>query len=331
MAEGPQETDEQAVRIDDGAGISEVDLVDVDPSIPPPGYIPGGSQLPPATTETIEALASAVLRLRAEVEASDDPPRKARLLNEAGEIQEGGGDEVGAARDYLTAYNFDTSFREPLEGLVRLLERRRSLANLGKLIDALVAAAVTPEEKARAHTMRAVFCEDTQKDLEGARGAAREATETGAMPADLGPAWLVLELVAAKLEDQALREEALAGRAELASDPTWHGLLLLDCAKLATSAGDVERALTIAESARALGAGATWAAVTTIARIVQSDPGLPGSETAATRAAIHAEALERVAHLAHTAVHDAARGDELGVPTDARSLPLVIDALYREA
>src|SRR5579864_8863975 len=129
-------------------------------SVPPPGPIPGASQLPPAPVETLEAVAAAVSRLRAEVDATGDRSRKARLLDESGEIQERGGDEQGAARDYLAAYNADTSFREPLEGLVRLLERRRSLANLGKLIEALVAAAVTPEEKARALTQRAVFSED---------------------------------------------------------------------------------------------------------------------------------------------------------------------------
>src|SRR5690606_21521680 len=122
-------------------------------------------------------------------------------------------------------------------------ERRRSLANLGKLIEALVAAASTPEERSRALTQRAVFAEDVQKDLEGARGAAREATETGAVPADLGPAWLTLELVAAKLGDVAQREEALAGRAELTVDPTWKGLLLVDAAELAAKSGDVDRAL----------------------------------------------------------------------------------------
>ena len=133
----------------------------------------GASQLPPAPIETIEAVASAVGRLRDEVAATTEKARKARLLNEAAEIQERGGDEAGAARDYLAAYNSDTSFREPLEGLVRLLERRRSLSNLGKLTEALVASAATVEERARALTLRALFVEDVQKDLDGARGLAR--------------------------------------------------------------------------------------------------------------------------------------------------------------
>src|SRR5207248_6884689 len=102
-AEGPPRGDEAGLLSED------------DHTVPAPGAIPGASQLPPAPVETIEAIAAAVQRLRAEVDATTDRGRKARLLNEAGEIQERGGDEPGAARDYLAAYNADTSFREPLE------------------------------------------------------------------------------------------------------------------------------------------------------------------------------------------------------------------------
>jgi hypothetical protein len=300
-------------------------------SIPPPGAISGASQLPPAPVETIEAIAAAVGRLRAEVDATTERARKARLLNEAGEIQERGGDEPGAARDYLAAYNADTSFREPLEGLVRLLERRRSLANLGKLVEALVAAAVTPEERARALTERALFSEDVQKDLEGARGAAREATETGAVASDLGAAWLTLELVASKLGDAALREEALAGRAELAIDPTWKGLLLVDVATLAAASGEVDKAIETAAKARDLGAGATWAATAAIERITHAEPGLPGTDDARARARILAEALEARAEMVRESLETPARGDALGVPRHARTLAQATDLLLRAA
>jgi hypothetical protein len=298
---------------------------------PPPGMISGASQLPPAPIETIEAIAAAVGRLRAEVDATTDRQRKARLLDEAGEIQERGGDEPGAARDYLAAYNADTSFREPLEGLVRLLERRRSLANLGKLVEALVAAAVTPEERARALTERALFLEDVQKDLEGARGAAREATESGAGASDLGAAWLTLELVTAKLRDAAQREEALAGRADLATHPTWRGLLLVDVAGLAAASGEIDRALEIAAKARDEGDGATWAATVAIERITRSEPGLPGSDDARKRARIHAEALEARAEMIRDALADADRGNKLGVPRHARTLEHATDLLLRAA
>ena len=317
---------------DSTLGVAEKAADDGDPqAVAPPGAIPGASQLPPAPIETIEAIAAAVGRLRAEVDATNDRPRKARLLNEAGEIQERGGDEPGAARDYLAAYNADTSFREPLEGLVRLLERRRSLANLGKLVEALVAAAVTPEERARALTERAIFSEDVQKDLEGARGAAREATETGAIASDLGAAWLTLELVASKLGDAALREEALAGRAELAIDPTWKAMLLIDVAALAAASGDIDKAIETAAKARDIGEGATWAATGAIERITRAEPGLAGTDEARARARLHAEALEARAEMVREALGNAARGDALGVPLHARTVEHATDLLLHAA
>ncbi|AKV01833.1 Exonuclease SbcC [Labilithrix luteola] len=301
------------------------------PAPPSPGLISGASQLPPAPIETIEAIAAAVGRLRGEIDATMDKARRARLLHEAGEIQERAGEEPGAARDYLAAYNADTSFREPLEGLVRVLERRRSVSNLGKLVEALVAAASTPDERARALTERALFFDDVQKDLEGARGAAREATETGAKPADLGAAWLTLELAAAKLGDAAQREEALAGRAELTIDPTWRGLLLVDVASLAAATGEITRALDIAARARSDGGEAAWLAAVTAERIVRADPGLKGSDEAHERAKSLAEVLEARADMIEASVDAAERGDALGVPSHLRQHAFAADALLSAA
>lgn len=301
------------------------------PSPPAPGLISGASQLPPAPVETIEAIAAAVGRLRSEIDATTDKARKARLLHEAGEIQERAGEEPGAARDYLAAYNADTSFREPLEGLVRVLERRRSVSNLGKLVEALVAAATTPDERARALTERALFFADVQKDLEGARGAAREATESGAKPADLGAAWLTLELAAAKLGDAAQREEALAGRAELTIDPTWRGLLLVDVASLAAATGEITRALDIATRARTEGGEAAWLAAVTAERILRAEPGLKGSDEATERSRALAEVLEARADMIEASVDAAERGDALGVPTYQRRRAFAADALLTAA
>ena len=36
-------------------------------------------------------------------------------------LEERGGDEMGAAREFLASFNSHPQFREPLEGLVRLL------------------------------------------------------------------------------------------------------------------------------------------------------------------------------------------------------------------
>src|SRR5262245_250276 len=83
-----------------------------------------------------------VRRLRAEAEASEEPSRKAVLLHEVGELEERVlKDELAAAREYLAAFNFDGNFREPLEALVRILERRRSLKNLGRVFESLNQAA----------------------------------------------------------------------------------------------------------------------------------------------------------------------------------------------
>ncbi len=287
------------------------------------------SNASPARQAVTEAAAAAVRRVRAEVAVTVDRGRKARLLNEAAEIQELAGDEPSAARDYLSAYNADTNFREPLEGLVRLLERRRSLSNLGKLIEALVAAAATPDERARALTERATFIEDVQKDLEGARGAAREATETGAVASNLGAAWLTLELVAAKLGDATLREEALAGRADLTSHATWRALLLIDVARLAAASGDVDRALAIVIKARDENDLATWSAHVEIERLVRLEFGFASTSDTRAQARILAESFDRRAELIHEACTDAAGGDSLGVPMRERSLESAVDVLLR--
>lgn len=208
--------------------------VDAPPSAPP---------RPRLSSAFFESADAAVLRLREEAEAHADPARRARLLAEAANLVELAGDEAGAARDFLDAFNADTTFREALEALLRLLERRRSHANLGKLVEALVSAAERPEERARALLMRAAFLRDVQDDAEGARGAARDATEVDAPPVDLDPAWLTLEATAAALGDAPVRDEALAARADAAVDPRVRALLRVSAAQLAARGGDATRAL----------------------------------------------------------------------------------------
>jgi tetratricopeptide (TPR) repeat protein len=273
--------------------------------------------------------------LRAEITATQDRLRQARLLGEAGDIAEREGDEPTAARDYLAAFNADPTFREPLEALVRLLERRRSLKNLGRVIDALVRAAQTPSEKARALVMRAAYAEDVQNDVEIAKGSALEAlsaskeSETD-IPEHASVA-LTLELVAARLGDGALREEGLAERTKGADDPTWKALLLLDIGRMAAQRGEVERALAIFSEARALGAGATFAAALEAERLAKSDPGLAGSEEAKTRSDAYADALEAQAALVGEALAAEERGTELGVPRWAIHRAFLVDAYLRAA
>src|SRR5580693_5552759 len=94
------------------------------PSQPPDAF--HGSRVPPPPPDALKEVEGLLTRLRAEAAGSDDKARRARLLYEIGEIEERSGDEPAAARDYLASFNADSAFREGVEGLLRLLERRRS-------------------------------------------------------------------------------------------------------------------------------------------------------------------------------------------------------------
>ncbi|HWL85404.1 MAG TPA: hypothetical protein VNO21_06360, partial [Polyangiaceae bacterium] len=281
-----------------------------------------------------EVRGESIKYLRAEVAASEDRARQARLLSEIGDLLERAGDEPGAARDYLAAFNADPMFREPLEALVRLMERRRSLKNLGRVIDALVRASVTPEEKTRALIMRAAFLEDVAGDLKGAKEALREGTELSAADVESAFAWLSLELVSAKSGDPAARRHALSERAHRPSDPTWQGLLLIDLAKMLAVSQDLPGALAALEEARGKKAGASYLAVIAAERLARGESGesiLGSEEDAKTRADAYAGALDAQVELLLTAIADGARGDALGVPHAVRTRQHMVDASLRAA
>jgi tetratricopeptide (TPR) repeat protein len=282
---------------------------------------------PPALS--VEA-AAAVAWLRSEVAGSAGKARQARLLGEVGEIEERNGDEAGAARDYLAAFNADPSFREPLEGLVRLLERRHSFRNLGKVIDAFVKSSKKPEEAGRALLMKSAFAADVAGDLSAARDAALYATKAATTGPEAALSWLTLEVIAGKLGDLALRREALEKRVSHTTDPTWKALLLLDLASL-EAPDDPTLALKHAREAVSLGGGATFRALQKTARLVRRHPGEPGSAEADERSRLYAAALERQGDILRDAVKDAERGDAAGAPRWARTRAHVIDAWLRGA
>jgi tetratricopeptide (TPR) repeat protein len=249
------------------------------------------------------------------------------LLLELANLEERAGDEPAAARDYLAAYNADPSYREPLEGLVGLLEKRRSLKNLGKLVDALVRSATRPDEKVRALLMRANYQADVVDDLAEAKSAAREATTVeGAPTAERASAWLAFEVFAGRSGDMTAREAALAERTGLASQPTWRALLLLDRARMATAAARLNDAVALLEEARSLGSSATWAVATSLEQLVREHPATRGSDEVRARAETHADALDHIASLIEQAMLDGARGDALGVPQWARHRARLVDA-----
>ncbi len=281
-----------------------------------------------AATEVRDAIAW----LREEVAASQAKIRQARLLSEIGDVEERTGDEPGAARDYLASFNADPSFREPLEGLIRLLDRRHSFRNLGKVIDALVKASVKrPEEAARALLMKAAFAADVTGDLDAARDAAIAATKAATSGPESALAWLTLELLAGKIGDQELRREALAKRTTHTNDPTWRGLLLLDLAQLTAEGADVSTALALSREAQLLGGAATYRVTVAAARLIRREPGAPGSEDATRRSKLYASVLEAQGALIRDAIAAPERGDQLGVPRWARKRAHMVDAWLRAA
>jgi cellulose synthase operon protein C len=265
-----------------------------------------------------EAYAAAAVRLRAELDATTDAGARAVFLHESGVLLEKAGDDPGAARDYLAAFNAEPMFREPLEALVALLHRRRSVKNLGKLLEALVRAAATTDEASRALVERASFLTEQQADLAGAKQALREAVSEN--PDEL-TGWLELEILAGKESDKAARLEALAERAARAEPPTWRALLMLDVADMEAQAGDREKAAATCRAAAVLEGAARFRAYVLLgdlARREQDD-------------SLLAEALEAQAELVLGALEDGAAGDAEGVPVYVRTAHFVADALLRAA
>lgn len=274
-------------------------------------------------------VAAAVDRLRAEIATATESTRKARLLYEVGEIHEREGDSRRAEQDYVDASAADPDFREALEARVRLAARCGNGEARPALVSELIAAASTPEEKTRALLERAAVLESVEDDLERALEVVCEATETGAAPADLGAAWLLLERLAARTGSTSLRERALAARAENASDSDWRGLLLVDLAELAERRADAERASELAGRALHTGGLATWAATSVLERVSRHEG--ESSETERTRARVHAQAMEARAELLHQAMNDPDRGSASGVPSHACSIEHIADSLLRAA
>ncbi|MFC1642717.1 hypothetical protein ACFL5O_08540, partial [Myxococcota bacterium] len=104
---------------------------------------------PPLTADP-NLVTSAIARIRAEHAASDSGQMQAVLLHELGVLEELLGDESASARDQLAAVNAEPEFREPLERLIAIVEKRQSYRNLGKLLERLVRVANSPEETGRA-------------------------------------------------------------------------------------------------------------------------------------------------------------------------------------
>lgn len=272
----------------------------------------------PRFVSQVLALPESLSFLREERDASEDATVKASLALELGRALERSGDDAGAAREYLAVVNDAPDFREPLESLVALLYRRRSVKNLGKMLDALVRAASTTEETARALIEKAAFQLDHEDDVAAAKDSLTSATQENA---DDGAAWLELELIAGRGNDLEGRVAALAERAQRAEPPVWRALLLLDLALLEAKAGDAGKAAETCRAAAMLEGAARFRAYQALADLARGE----------NNPIWLAEALEAQAELASEALDEANDGDEQGVPTHARSKDFVADALVRAA
>jgi lipopolysaccharide biosynthesis regulator YciM len=275
----------------------------------------------PSTTSSLDTngVAATATKLRAECDAAASPEQKGLLLHEIGVLEDFARNDGQAARDLLSAVNALPEFREPLERLVVLIERRKSYKNLGKLLDRLVKVAETPEESSRALVALAEYREDQETDLPGAKQALERATEVKGDDVD---AWLSLEYIAAKLGDEPLRTRALAARADLATDPAWKALLLVDVARLRAAAGAIDEAIAAIERALEAKSSASFIALRELSAL-----GL-----AADRADLTASSLEKQAALIERALSGGAPDDEvLEIPEERRTPAHVADLLLRAA
>lgn len=248
------------------------------------------------------ALVTSVMqRLRAEHDATESMASKALLLHELGVLSEALGDEAGSARDQLGAVNADPDFREPLERLIAIIQRRQSYKNLGKLLERQVRVAETAEERARALLDQACFASDHEGDDGSARMLLESAADESPDDASL---WLALELSAGKTSDAELRDRALAARARLAQDPLWKQLLLIDLGELRSAGAEIVTARQALEEAVGLGAGATFEALEALARFAHENSAPDVEE----------RALEALADAIALAKSDPEHGDQIGVP-----------------
>lgn len=271
----------------------------------------------PSTTKTAAASADSTLpdlglvtatieRLREEQERADTSALRAVLLHEIALLEERMGDEGAAARDQLSAVNEQPDYREPLEQLITIIERRQSYKNLGKLLERLARVSDSPEEIERAELDHAAHLVRFEKNPDAARAALEHALDHAPESAAL---WYALELIAGKLQDGALRQRALKSRVDLTQHSTWRALLAVDLGKMAAASGDLDLAITALQKAIDQASPATFVAARTLEDLARREQ----------REELLASALETQATLIERALDDASSGDSLGVPSYRRS------------
>jgi predicted Zn-dependent protease len=266
-----------------------------------------------STAQDLTVVTSAIARLRAEHDGASDNKTRAILLHEIGVLEERVGDETASLRSQLGALNSEPEFREPLERLIAIIERRQAHKKLGKLLERLVSVADGPEERTRALLDHAYCLLDHEDDPTGARMLLEQATEEA--PQDASP-WLALELIAAKLADSELRERALLARASHSENPHWKALLLRSLAEQRAAQGDHEGAEHALEAAIELGSPATFDCLTALVELSRKS----------SDSAVGLRAQVRVAEAIEATLLEPEAGERAGVPAHLRSNAALADA-----
>lgn len=266
----------------------------------------------PSTTKTAAASADStapdpglvtatIERLREEHERAESSSLRALLLHEIALLEERMGDEGAAARDQLSAVNEQPEFREPLEQLITIIQRRQSYKNLGKLLERLVRVSDTPEAIERAQLDHAAHLARFEDNLNAARDALEAAL---AHTPESASVWYALETVAGKLRDPELRQRALKARIDLTQHSTWRALLAIDLARLAAQSGDIDLAVSTLQKGIDQAGPATFRAARALEELARREG----------RTDLLAGALETQATLIERALEDSSALDSFGVP-----------------
>lgn len=284
-----------------------------------------GSTAGPRPTETSVPDGSRVdvakvAALRAEMEASGgDRARQAMLAYEIGRtIEDGGGGEAAAVREYLGAYNLDPSFRPPLFELVRMFERRRSFKNLARLYEAELKSATSPAETSSALVDRASLLEDHLGQADAA-GPLFEQAKTD--DPDGLAALLMLERRAGLQGDEAAALSALEGRAARTKTPALRAILMVELARERERGGDVDAAIDTLRDAVRIGSDQRARVLRALEEIARKHGRAPELVAALEARATFDSADESSHGAALAAFVEAARVrlDRLGDPEGARA------------
>ncbi len=274
--------------------------------------------LPPTSASpTPDDVNQAVSLLRAELEASSDPTRKALLHYELALVFEQVRDDNTAAKELLLAVNMQSNLHEPLEHLIGLIERRRSYANLGKLLDRLGRVAESPAELNRAQLARGDFLTDHRTNLAQAAEAYEQVTKN---QPDHRLAWLSLHYLGARQSDARLVENALAARIQHASHKAYRDGLRLQLARFQALRGRHDLARATLEAAASPHSPMLYPALLQLEQLVKS-------EDYATRAKI----LEQQAELLALGLADKVYASAHGIPSSHLQRTAVADVSLRIA